>query len=139
MSRFHAAVPVSGNRILVCGGCSAIGALQDVQIINIGELVGENSLDIACFEHEILSPPHPITPSSDTNTWSSMSSPLLCSRPRAGHSVINLSSSAPKHTENKQRANGSVCCTLLLFGGSDCCGTFYNDTLKCLLEIPDDT
>lgn len=86
-----------------------------------------------------FSPPHPITPSSDTNTWSSMSSPLLCSRPRAGHSVINLSSSAPKHTENKQRANGSVCCTLLLFGGSDCCGTFYNDTLKCLLEIPDDT
>ncbi|TWW72148.1 rab9 effector protein with kelch motifs [Takifugu flavidus] len=107
---FHAAAPVSGNRILVCGGCSAIGALQDVQIINI-----------------------------DTNTWSSMSSPLLCSRPRAGHSMINLSSSASKHTEkSKQRANGSVCCTLLLFGGSDCCGTFYNDTLKCILEIPDD-
>nr|XP_046268680.1 acyl-CoA-binding domain-containing protein 5 isoform X3 [Scatophagus argus] len=31
---FHAALPVSDNRILICGGCSAIGALQDVHIFN---------------------------------------------------------------------------------------------------------
>lgn len=37
--RFHAALPVSDNRILVCGGCSSIGALQDVHIFNTGELV----------------------------------------------------------------------------------------------------
>lgn len=52
MSRFHAAVPVSGNRILVCGGCSAIGALQDVQIVDIGEPTCENGLDIAGCVHE---------------------------------------------------------------------------------------
>lgn len=37
MDRFHAALPVSDNRILVSGGCSAIGALQDVHIFNTGE------------------------------------------------------------------------------------------------------
>lgn len=36
MGRFHAALPVSDNRILVCGGCSAIGALQDVHVFNMG-------------------------------------------------------------------------------------------------------
>lgn len=43
MTRFHAALPVSGNRILVCGGCSAIGALQDVHIVNIGESVTQTA------------------------------------------------------------------------------------------------
>lgn len=37
IDRFHAALPVSDNRILVSGGCSAIGALQDVHIFNTGE------------------------------------------------------------------------------------------------------
>jgi len=37
MCRFHAALPVLDNRILVSGGCSAIGALQDVHIFNTGE------------------------------------------------------------------------------------------------------
>lgn len=39
MDRFHAALPVSVNRILVSGGCSAIGALQDVHIFNTGEFL----------------------------------------------------------------------------------------------------
>lgn len=37
MDRFHAAVPVSDSRIVISGGCSAIGALQDVHIFNTGE------------------------------------------------------------------------------------------------------
>lgn len=37
MGRFHAALPVSDNRVLVCGGCSAIGALQDVHVFNMGK------------------------------------------------------------------------------------------------------
>lgn len=39
MGRFHAALPVSDNRILVCGGCSAIGALQDVHVYNMGKFL----------------------------------------------------------------------------------------------------
>lgn len=134
MTRFHAALPVSGNRILVCGGCSAIGALLDVHIFNIGESVTQTAWISPAVNMRIF-----FCCCSDSNTWSSVSSPALCSRPRAGHSVVHLSSSAPKSTEtSEQRENVSVCCTLLVFGGSDCCGTFYNDTVKCTVEIPDD-
>uniref|UniRef100_UPI0037E7D7C9 rab9 effector protein with kelch motifs n=1 Tax=Semicossyphus pulcher TaxID=241346 RepID=UPI0037E7D7C9 len=107
---FHAAVPVADNRILISGGCSAIGALQDVHIFN-----------------------------TDTNMWSSVASPLLCSQPRAGHSMISLGCSIL--TDTKMHAQGqNVCvkCTLLVFGGSDCSGTFYNDTVKCTVEVPGD-
>ncbi|XP_041809693.1 acyl-CoA-binding domain-containing protein 4 isoform X2 [Chelmon rostratus] len=107
---FHAALPVSHNKILVCGGCSAIGALQDVHIFN-----------------------------TDTNMWSSVASPLLCSRPRAGHSMINLGCSIQTDGERREQGeNVQVHCTLLVFGGSDCSGTFYNDTVKCTVEIPGD-
>ncbi|XP_028995060.1 uncharacterized protein zgc:163014 isoform X2 [Betta splendens] len=105
---FHAALPVSDNRILVSGGVSAIGALQDVHIFN-----------------------------TDTNLWSPVASPLLSSRPRAGHSMISLGCSTLTDAEKHERGqNVSVHCRLLVFGGSDCCGTFYNDTLKCTVEIP---
>ncbi|XP_070834666.1 rab9 effector protein with kelch motifs [Chaetodon trifascialis] len=107
---FHAALPVSHNRILVCGGCSAIGALQDVHIF-----------------------------STDTHMWSSVASPLLCSKPRAGHSMINLGCSIQTDSEKREQGEHvSVRCTLLVFGGSDCSGTFYNDTVKCTVEIPGD-
>ncbi|KAM8737127.1 kelch domain-containing protein 2 isoform 2-T2 [Acanthopagrus schlegelii] len=107
---FHAALPVSVNRILVSGGCSAIGALQDVHIFN-----------------------------TDTNMWSSLASPLLCNKPRAGHSMINLSCFTQTDAEKrKQGENVRVLCTVLVFGGSDCSGTFYNDTVKCTVDIPGD-
>ncbi|KAM9842955.1 uncharacterized protein ACBR49_014336 [Aulostomus maculatus] len=107
---FHAALPVSDNRILVSGGCSAIGALQDIHIFN-----------------------------TDTNMWHSVALSPLCSKPRAGHSVINLgctiSEDAEQHGQGEQV---KVSCMLLVFGGSDCCGTFYSDTVKCSVEIPGD-
>uniref|UniRef100_A0A8D2ZRJ7 Zgc:163014 n=1 Tax=Scophthalmus maximus TaxID=52904 RepID=A0A8D2ZRJ7_SCOMX len=103
---FHAAVPVSDNRILVSGGCSAIGALQDVHVF-----------------------------STDTNMWSSVASPVLCSKPRAGHSMISLGCSVQRDTEKREQGE-NVRCTLLVFGGSDCSGTFYNDTVKCTVEVP---
>ncbi|XP_022048956.1 rho GTPase-activating protein gacHH [Acanthochromis polyacanthus] len=107
---FHAALPVSDNRILISGGCSAIGALQDLHIFN-----------------------------TDTNMWSSVASPLLCSKPRAGHSMLNLGCTVPADTEKQERSeNVSIQCTLLVFGGSDCSGAFYNDTVKCTVEIPGD-
>ncbi|KAL3049127.1 hypothetical protein OYC64_008582 [Pagothenia borchgrevinki] len=104
---FHAALPVSDDRILVSGGCSAIGALQDVHIFN-----------------------------TKTNMWSSVASPLLCSKPRAGHSMIKLGCSILTDAENKE--NVRVHCRVLVFGGSDCSGTFYKDTVKCTVEIPGD-
>ncbi|TKS86459.1 RING finger protein B [Collichthys lucidus] len=75
----------------------------------------------------------------DTNMWSSVASPLLCSKPRAGHSMISLGCSivieAEKHGQSE---NVGVHCSLLVFGGSDCSGAFYNDTVKCTVEIPGD-
>ncbi|XP_014825543.1 PREDICTED: uncharacterized protein LOC106905309 isoform X1 [Poecilia mexicana] len=97
---FHAAAPVLDNRILISGGCSAIGALQDVHVFN-----------------------------TDTSMWSSVACPLLCSKPRAGHSMINL--------QTEQGENRNIKCTVLVFGGSDCSGSFYNDTQKFCLEITD--
>lgn len=53
IDRFHAALPVSDNRILVSGGCSAIGALQDVHIFNTGEQVFFSSvLLLFCTKHQ---------------------------------------------------------------------------------------
>lgn len=74
--------------------------------------------------------------SSDTNMWSSLVCPVLCSKPRAGHSIINLD--AKNIQSQKQAKHGNIQCTLLVFGGSDCSGTFYNDTIKCKVEIPGD-
>ncbi|XP_074548873.1 uncharacterized protein LOC141807017 isoform X2 [Halichoeres trimaculatus] len=105
---FHAAVPVSHNRILISGGCSAIGALQDVHIFNI-----------------------------NTNMWSSLASPLLCSRPRAGHSMLRLGCSSLTDAK-KQDKKVLEKCSLLVFGGSDFSGNFYNDTVKCTVEVPGD-
>ncbi|XP_051942582.1 uncharacterized protein zgc:163014 isoform X1 [Hippocampus zosterae] len=106
---FHAALPVSDNRILVSGGCSAIGALRDVHVFN-----------------------------TDTNLWSSVASSELSFKPRAGHSMIHLTSSTTPADSLTQRQDESVKvhCTLLVFGGSDCSGTFYNDMVKCAVEIP---
>ncbi|XP_026209521.1 acyl-CoA-binding domain-containing protein 5 isoform X2 [Anabas testudineus] len=107
---FHAALPVSDNRILVSGGCSAIGALQDVHIFN-----------------------------TDTNMWSSVAAPLLTCKPRAGHSMISLGCSTLTDAEKREHGeNVNVHCTLLVFGGSDCSGTFYNDTVKCIVDIAGD-
>ncbi|XP_037096701.1 acyl-CoA-binding domain-containing protein 4 isoform X2 [Syngnathus acus] len=101
---FHAALPISDNRILVSGGCSAIGALRDVHIFNI-----------------------------DTNLWSSVQMSELSFKPRAGHSMVHLKSS-DSPTQRKDES-AKVHCTILVFGGSDCAGAFYNDTVKCTVKI----
>ncbi|KAJ8290474.1 hypothetical protein GJAV_G00013300 [Gymnothorax javanicus] len=100
---FHAAVPVSDNRMLISGGCSAIGALQDLHVFHL-----------------------------ETRSWSSIASPPLCSKPRAGHSLLLLTPNDKKEIPDQIR------CTVLVFGGSDCAGTFYNDTTECTVEIPAD-
>ncbi|XP_056623714.1 rab9 effector protein with kelch motifs [Triplophysa dalaica] len=109
---FHAALPVSDNRVLISGGCSAIGVLQDLHLLN-----------------------------TDTNSWTSLVSPWLCSKPRAGHSLISLGCTMPLPSDQKKARDRhhiglSQQCTILVFGGSDCSGTIYNDTFKCTVELP---
>lgn len=67
--------------------------------------------------------------------------PLLCSKPRAGHSLISLTGTAPSHTDEMDQEDGLYTCpsieyTILVFGGSDCTGTFYDDAFKCVMKIP---
>uniref|UniRef100_A0A4W4GFR1 Zgc:163014 n=1 Tax=Electrophorus electricus TaxID=8005 RepID=A0A4W4GFR1_ELEEL len=109
---FHAALPVSDNRVLISGGCGVLGALQDLHLFSL-----------------------------DTNSWVSVSAPLLCAKPRAGHSLISLGSTAVPGTGVRDQEDGCCTClatqhTVLLFGGSDCAGMFYNDIVKCIVEIP---
>uniref|UniRef100_A0A8C6T1N4 Zgc:163014 n=1 Tax=Neogobius melanostomus TaxID=47308 RepID=A0A8C6T1N4_9GOBI len=108
---FHAALPVSDNRILVSGGCSAIGALQDIHIFNI-----------------------------NTRMWSSLACPPFSSKPRAGHSIMGLGCTTTANTDQCEARPGPLTtqCKLLVFGGSDCSGNFYNDSVKCTVEVPCD-
>lgn len=66
--------------------------------------------------------------------------PMLTSKPRAGHSLINLLGTAPSQTDERDQGGHHSCPSIqypiLMFGGSDCIGTFYDDTVKCIMEIP---
>ncbi|XP_067311161.1 rab9 effector protein with kelch motifs isoform X2 [Pseudorasbora parva] len=105
---FHAALPVSDNRVLISGGCSAVGALQDLHLFNI-----------------------------DTSSWTSVASPLLCSKPCAGHSLISLGCTNLRDGRDRRHGKSlSLQLSILVFGGSDCSGTFYNETIKCAVELP---
>lgn len=78
---------------------------------------------------------------TETSCWTSVVCPLLSSKPRAGHSLISLTSTAPSHTGERDQGDGHHTClstqyTILVFGGSDCTGMFYDDTVKCVIEIP---
>ncbi|XP_066526166.1 rab9 effector protein with kelch motifs [Hoplias malabaricus] len=106
---FHAALPVSDNRVLISGGCSTLGALKDLHLFN-----------------------------TDTNSWTSLVCPVLCSKPRAGHSLICLSGTAVSDARKQEDYNicPSTHNTVLVFGGSDGAGIFYDDAIKCNIEIP---
>ncbi|KAM8834418.1 uncharacterized protein ACB058_017994 [Synchiropus picturatus] len=101
---FHAASAVSDNRVLVSGGCSAVGALSDIHVFN-----------------------------TDTSTWSPLVSPVFSAKPRAGHSMIATSSTSDPETQKEEQI------PLLVFGGSDCCGSFYSDTIRFTVQIPPGT
>ncbi|XP_059816490.1 ras guanine nucleotide exchange factor F isoform X3 [Hypanus sabinus] len=96
----HAAVPVNKNKVLISGGYNLTGALRDVFIFNL-----------------------------DTYNWSSLNHHPLCSVPRAGHSLLYLSSS---------QGSTGTCLKLLVFGGSNNAGQFYNDTLQVTVELGED-
>ncbi|XP_068874067.1 rab9 effector protein with kelch motifs-like isoform X4 [Aphelocoma coerulescens] len=102
---FHAALAVSDQKVLISGGCNAKGALHDVFVFHL-----------------------------DTLSWSTVIHHDLCSVPRAGHTLLDLT---PAHLmdmdkENKEEQNLH---TVLVFGGSNCAGTFYNSTVKIQLDL----
>ncbi|XP_056348942.1 uncharacterized protein LOC130253926 isoform X3 [Oenanthe melanoleuca] len=102
---FHAALAVSDQKVLISGGCNARGALHDAFVFHL-----------------------------DTLSWSTVIHHDLCSVPRAGHTLLDLT---PRHLmdmdkENKEEQNLH---TVLVFGGSNCAGTFYNTTVKIQLDL----
>ncbi|XP_050753057.1 uncharacterized protein LOC127016544 [Gymnogyps californianus] len=102
---FHAALAVSDQKVLISGGCNAKGALQDAFVFDL-----------------------------DTLSWSTVIHHDLCSVARAGHTLLDLT---PAHLmdvdkENKEEHNLH---TVLVFGGSNCAGTFYNSTVKIQLDL----
>uniref|UniRef100_A0A8B9DGK0 Rab9 effector protein with kelch motifs-like n=1 Tax=Anser cygnoides TaxID=8845 RepID=A0A8B9DGK0_ANSCY len=102
---FHAALAVSDWKVLISGGCNARGALQDAFVFHL-----------------------------DTLSWSTVSHHGLCSVPRAGHTLLHLTSPhlMAVGKENKDEHNLH---TVLVFGGSNCAGTFYNSTIKIQLDL----
>ncbi|XP_076834239.1 uncharacterized protein LOC143480428 isoform X2 [Brachyhypopomus gauderio] len=105
-------MPPMARGVLISGGCSVLGALQDLHLFSL-----------------------------DTNSWVSVVAPLLCSKPRAGHSLIGLWSTPVSGTGVRDQKDCgythlSTQHTVLVFGGSDCAGSFYNDSVKCIVEIP---
>ncbi|KAL9849159.1 kelch domain-containing protein 2-like isoform 2-T2 [Geothlypis trichas] len=102
---FHAALAVSDQKVLISGGCNARGALQDAFVFHL-----------------------------DTLSWSSVIHHDLCSVPRAGHTLLDLTPAylmdMDKENKEEQKLH-----TVLVFGGSNCAGTFYNSTLKIQLDL----
>ncbi|XP_009082155.1 PREDICTED: rab9 effector protein with kelch motifs-like, partial [Acanthisitta chloris] len=102
---FHAALAVSDQKVLISGGCNAKGALHDAFVFHL-----------------------------DTLSWSTVIHHDLCSVPRAGHTLLDLTPAylMDVDKENKEEHNLH---TVLLFGGSNCAGTFYNSTVKIQLDL----
>ncbi|XP_030130613.4 uncharacterized protein [Taeniopygia guttata] len=102
---FHAALAVSDQKVLISGGCNARGALHDAFVFHL-----------------------------DTLSWSTVIHHDLCSVPRAGHTLLDLT---PAHLMDMDKENKEEqkLHTVLVFGGSNCAGTFYNSTLKIQLDL----
>ncbi|XP_043372181.1 uncharacterized protein LOC119858003 isoform X2 [Dermochelys coriacea] len=102
---FHAAMPVSDQKVLISGGCNAKGALQDVFTFHL-----------------------------DTFAWSTVTHSHLSFVPRAGHTLLNLTAAHLTDVDKESQGKCNLC-TVLVFGGSDCAGTFYNSTSKIQLDL----
>uniref|UniRef100_A0ACB8G5K3 Uncharacterized protein n=1 Tax=Sphaerodactylus townsendi TaxID=933632 RepID=A0ACB8G5K3_9SAUR len=102
---FHAALPVSDQKVLISGGCNTKQALQDAFIFHL-----------------------------DTLMWSTVAHSDLCSVPRAGHTLLNLTSVHLTDMDKENHGKRSLC-KLLVFGGSDGAGKFYNSTSKIQLDL----
>lgn len=96
---------VTDYKLLVHGGCSASGALKDAFSFNL-----------------------------DKMSWNSIKFGVSTQLPRAGHSLLNLTSSHLTDSDKEKRGGRSLC-RVLIIGGSDGCGNFYSDTPKFQLDL----
>ncbi|XP_065542074.1 multiple epidermal growth factor-like domains protein 8 isoform X2 [Lathamus discolor] len=102
---FHAALAVSNQKVLISGGCNARGALQDAFVFHL-----------------------------DTLSWSTVIHHDLCSVPRAGHTLLDLTPACLNDVDRENKKEHNLH-TVLVFGGSNCAGTFYNSTVKIQLDL----
>ncbi|KAG8126363.1 hypothetical protein E2320_021529 [Naja naja] len=102
---FHAAIQISDQKMLISGGCNARAAFQDAFIFHL-----------------------------DTLTWSAIKHSDLCAVPRAGHTLLNLTCTNLTN-KDKQKQSKNNLCTVLVFGGSDHAGKFYNSINKFQLDF----
>ncbi|KAL7992594.1 hypothetical protein Chor_016850 [Crotalus horridus] len=96
---------LSGQPSPRSGGCNARAAFQDAFIFHL-----------------------------DTSTWSAIKHSDLCAVPRAGHTLLNLTCTNLTNTDKKNQSKHNMC-TVLVFGGSDHAGKFYNSTNKFQLDF----
>ncbi|XP_077123628.1 uncharacterized protein LOC143779956 isoform X6 [Ranitomeya variabilis] len=102
---FHAAMQVSEHKVLVHGGCSGSGSLTDTFIFNLGTL-----------------------------SWSPIRFGGIPQMPRAGHTLLNLSSSSLTDSDKEECKRRSLI-QVLVIGGSDGAGTFYSDYPKVQVDL----
>ncbi|KAM9294044.1 RING finger protein B-like [Gastrophryne carolinensis] len=102
---FHAAMQLTDTKLLIHGGCSGSGALKDAFIFNL-----------------------------DGMSWSSITFGVNPQLPRAGHSLLNLTSGHLTDSD-KEKRKGRRLCRVLIIGGSDGSGNFYSDTPKFQLDL----
>lgn len=58
----------------------------------------------------------------------------LCSVPRAGHTLLDLTPAHLMDVDKENREEHNLH-TVLVFGGSNCAGIFYNSTVKIQLDV----
>lgn len=128
---------VSDQKVLISGGCNAKGAFQDAFTFHLGKslkkLLPLLPAPSPLGQEQVSQHLSPLS-FADTLTWSAVVHSDLCSIPRAGHTLLNLTS---VHLTDMDKENRGKCsqCTVLVFGGSDSVGKFYNSTSKIQLDL----